>query len=49
MDILKKNIYIFMFLITLVSSLVLSVTFTQLDDIIDTNIEVDRKKMFLNV
>ena len=47
MDILKKNIYIFMFLITLVSSLVLSVTFTQLDDIIDTNIEVDRKKNVL--
>ena len=47
MDILKKNIYIFMFLITLVSSLVLSVTFTQLDGIIGTNIEVDRKKNVL--
>ena len=47
MDILKKNIYIFMFFITLVSSLVLSVTFTQLNDTINTNIEVDRKKNVL--
>lgn len=42
-----KNIYVFMFLVTLVSSVVLSTTYTQLITKINQNIEVDRKKNVL--
>ena len=42
-----KNIYVFMFLVTLVSSVILSTTYTQLIGKIDENIEVDRKKNVL--